>query len=295
MVMRRVLLALLVVVGLAAVSAASAAPTKYIVFTAQAPGGGAEQIYRTTLSGKGLKQLTKTTYASVAPAFAPDGKHIAFVTLGSGIFTMSPDGTSVHRLTSNGRDSFPTWSPDGKQIAFLRPSANGWGVYVMSATGKGARRLPQAPSAGRPTWNTRGLFIPTGGDLGKIDAKTGRLEKLYGAQIDAAVGADETAVAPDVSSLVFVGARKPVPGDKGCGEGVACPVFALYIQNLAKHKAPTILVRDTGPASYSPDGKRLAFVTEKRMELWTLATGKFTSFKAGKLLLANDTPPAWQP
>ncbi|HLX19919.1 MAG TPA: hypothetical protein VKR23_07185 [Gaiellaceae bacterium] len=293
--MKLAVTAVLVAVVLTAISSATAAPAKWIVFTAQSPGGGSEQIYRSTLTGAGLKQLTKSTYASVAPAFSPDGKQIAFARLGSGIFAMSPDGTHQHQLTSNGRDSFPTWSPDGKQIAFLRPSATGWGVYVMSPSGAGARRLPQAPSAGRPTWSAKGLFIPTGGDLAKIDPKTGRLEKLYGAKIDAAVGLDETSVAPDVSTLVFVGARPPVPGDKGCGEGVACPVFALYIQNLAKHKAPTILVRDTGPASYSPDGKSLAFVTKKRLELWTLATGKFTSFKAGKLLLANDTPPAWQP
>ena len=34
---------------------------------------------------------------------------------------MNIDGTGLHRLTTNGRDSYPTWSPDGKQVAFVRP------------------------------------------------------------------------------------------------------------------------------------------------------------------------------
>ena len=248
------LIVIVVVVGiaLAAVSAASGQPSpsanesQWILFSADPPGLGVEQIFRIKPSGQGLKQLTSGTFPSEAPAFSPDGKRIVFSRLGAGIFSMNLDGTGLRRLTSDGRDVRPAWSPDGKQIAFLRPAASGWRVYVMSASGAGARLLPRAPSAGRPSWTDHGLLIPTDGDLARIDPRSGRVQKLFGALIDASGGMDTTSVSPDLSTLTFVGPRPPVPGDKGCGEGEPCAVFALYIQDLLKHKPPRILARDTG-------------------------------------------------
>ncbi|HUK97979.1 MAG TPA: hypothetical protein VLV46_10000 [Gaiellaceae bacterium] len=289
-------------VALAAVSAASgrtqrpsAQPT-WLVFTADPTGLGVNQLFRITLSGKGLKQLTKGPASSVAPAFSPDGKRIVFSRLGVGIFSMNVDGTGLRRLTSNGRDNSPAWSPDGKQIVFLRPSATAWTVYVMSPSGAGVRRLRLAPAAGRPSWTAHGLVIPTEGDLAKIDPRSGRVQKLFGARIDATGGMDTTAVSPDFSTLTYVGPRPPIPGDTGCGEGVPCAVFGLYIENLAKHKAPRILERDAGPATFSPDGKRLAFVARNhRIVLRLLANAKSTYVPTGKITPTTTSPPAWQP
>jgi len=208
---------------------------------------------------------------------------------------MNLDGTGVRRLTDNGRDSFPAWSPDGKQIAFVRPEASGWRVHVMSASGAGERQLRKAPSSGRPSWTVHGLLIPTEGDLAKIDPKTGSIQKLYGALIDASVGMDATSPSPDLSTVTFVGPRHPDKGDTDCGDGVPCPRFALYIQDLRNHKEPRILLRDAGPASYSPDGKRLAFVDQHKLVLWVLANGKSTLVKPGKLSPTTSSPPVWQP
>ena len=298
----RVLTVIVVVVGLAlaAVSAASGQPQRsspppWILFTARAPGHGVEQIFRIKQSGTGLKQLTRGTYPSAAPAFSPDGKRIAFARLGTGILSMNLDGRGVRRLTSNARDKLPAWSPDGKQIAFVRPSANGWSVYVMSASGTGERRLRLAPSAGRPSWTARGLLIPSDGDLARIDPRSGRVFRWFGATLDALVGTDTTAVSPDLSTLTFVGAARQDPGDKDCGEGVPCPRFGLFIEELRKHKPPRILARDAGPASFSPDGKRVAFVARNRIVLWLLQNGTSTSVTTGKVHPTVATPPAWQP
>jgi Tol biopolymer transport system component len=278
-------------------AARSSAESKWIVFTAESRGSRVDQIFRIQPSGKGLKQLTRgNTYPSQAPAFSPNGKKIAFTRLGVGIFTMNPDGRGLRQLTANGRDSFPAWSPDGKKIAFLRPEATGWKVYVMSASGAGERRLPQAPaSAGRPSWTSHGLLVPTMGDLARIDPKTGRLQKLFGALIDASTGVDATSVSPDLSAVTFVGPRKPDTGDKECGENIACARYALYIQDLAKHKAPRILLKDAGPASFSADGKSAAFVAKNRIVLWTVKNGKSTSIKTGNVNPATSSPPVFQP
>ena len=104
-----------------------------------------------------------------------------------------------------------------------------------------------------------------------------------------------TSVSPDLSTITFVGAGPQDPGDKDCGEGVPCPRFALYIQDLRKHKEPRILVNDAGPASFSPDGKSLAFVARNRIVLWLLANGTSRSIKTGKLSPTVASPPVWQP
>jgi Tol biopolymer transport system component len=295
------LLSLVVGLAVGAAADASAQPQRasaqpqWIVFAARPPGFGVEQLYRITPSGRGLKQLTKGAYASSAPAFAPNGKKIAFAELGAGIFSMNVDGTGVRRLTNNGRDSFPAWSPDGNQIAYIRPDANGWRVHVMSASGAGERVLRLAPPAGRPTWSRRGLLIPTEGDLARIDPTSGKVYQRFGATIDAVVGMTETSVSPDLRTITFVGAGPQDPGDKDCGEGVACPRFALYVESLGKNKGPRILARDAGPASFSNDGKRLAFVAKNRIVLRLLANGSSKSIKTGNVLPTVSTPPVWQP
>jgi Tol biopolymer transport system component len=208
---------------------------------------------------------------------------------------MNVDGSGLRALTTNGRDSFPAWSPDGKQIAFIRPVASGWKVYVMSPSGAGERQLGQAPPAGRPSWTSHGLLIPTNGDLAKIDPRSGHVQKLFGALIDASVGMDTAAISPDLSTITFMGPRPLDPHDTGCGEGVPCPTFALYIQDLRAHTAPRILMRNGGPASFSPDGKRLAFMAENRLVLQVLASGASKSIKTGKFSPTTSTPPVWQP
>jgi Tol biopolymer transport system component len=165
----------------------------------------------------------------------------------------------------------------------------------MSASGGGERQLRQAPPSGRPSWTSRGLLIPTNGDLARIDPRSGRVQKLFGALIDASVGMDAAAVSPDLSTVTFMGPRALDPRDTGCGEGVPCATFALYIQDLRTRKEPRMLVRDGGPASFSPDGKRLAFVARDRLVLRVLANGTSKALKTGKVSPTTSTPPVWQP
>ncbi len=299
LVRRRAVLVGLSVVAIAVgvgvvVGAVDAGSPRYIVFSG-APSDAAPQLYRIQSSGSGLQQITTGANSALDPAYSPGGQRIAFTRLGVGIFTMNPDGTGLRRLTNGARDSYPAWAPSGGRIAFVRPVGAEWRVFVLSTSGGTPHRLGKAPPSGRPSWTKAGLFIPSGGDLLRIDPKTGRVLKYYGANIDAIWGLNTVALSPDFSKLTYIGSRAPDPGDKECGEG-PCQRFALYIESLtAKKKQPRLLVKNAGPATFSPDGGELAYAGGGQLLLRSLANGSVHALATDTVAPATSAPPAWQP
>jgi Tol biopolymer transport system component len=292
--LRIVSVAFVVVLAIAAVATAGTnAQRRWIVFSADPAGQHLEQLFRIHPVGDGIQQITTGGYSSIAPAFSPNGTRIAFARLGVGILTMNVDGTGLRRLTTNGRDSYPAWSPDGSHIAFVRPYKAEWRINTMSSSGAAERRLGQAPPSGRPSWTPGGLLIPSGGDLLRIDPATGHVLKYYGAEIDAVWGMNSVALSPDRSTITYVGARDAEPGDKECGEG-PCPRFALYKENVLKTKRPQRVVKDAGPATFSPGGTQLAFVANGGLVLWSLAADTSTTIPTGDATPTVSAPPAWQ-
>jgi Tol biopolymer transport system component len=287
--------AVTVVLAVASSAAAGAATApRWIVFSATSTGHINAQLYRIQTTGEGLKQLTTGSYSSLAPNFSADGKRIVFARAGVGILSINVDGTGLRRLTTNGRDSYPTWSPDGKQIAFVRAFKAGWKLHVMSSAGAAEHALRKAPPSGRPTWTTSGLVIPSGGDLLKLDPANGHVLKYYGVNIDAVWGMNSVALSPAGTAITFVGSRSSEPGDMECGEG-PCQRFALYKANTLKNKKPQRVMKDAGPATFSPNGSQLAFVANNGLVIWTLASGKPTAISTGDAYPSVTAPPAWQP
>lgn len=277
-----------------ATSATGAGNSGLIVFSASESGKFTQQLYVVQPSGDGLKQLTTGGANALDPAFSPSGAKIAYVRFGYGIYTIDRDGSQLKRLTTNGRDSYPSWSPDGKWLAFVRPFKTRWRVWIVPSSGGRQHVLAQAPPAGRPSWTSKGLLIPTGGDLLRIDTKTGRVLKYYGANIDAIWGLNSVTVAPALSVLTYVGAREPVPGDMECGDG-PCQRFGLYLESLtAKRKIPKLIVKDTGAAGFSPDGRQLVFSAGGGLVIRSLASGAQTSIATPNLTAAPGAPPTWR-
>jgi hypothetical protein len=276
-----------------AASAESATGDGLIVFPATPEASGATQLFSIRPSGTGLKQLTTGASPAFYPAFSPDGKRLAFVRFGVGIFTMNADGSGLRRLTRNGRDAYPTWSPTGTKIAFVRPGGTAWRLHVMPATGGKLLRLSQAPPAGRPSWTKAGLLVPTGGDLVRVDPATGHVLKYYDADIDAIWGLNSVGLSPGVEWLAFVGSRDPVSGDMECGDG-PCQRYGLYLESLtAKKKTPRLIVKDAGPAAFSPDGGRLAYVVGGALVLRAVGSGATATVSTGVAPVTTG-PPAWR-
>lgn len=291
--MRALIRAAVAAVVASAVTAGTASADT-IVFSATTQSSQVDQLFRISSNGTGLKQLTTGANPAEAPAISPDGKEIAFVRSGVGIFTMNANGGGLRRLTTNGRDSYPAWSPDGRDIAFVRPRGPVWRVYVVPAEGGRLRPLTHAPPAGRPSWTSAGLLIPSGGDLLRVDPRSGRVLKYYGADIDVIWGQMSVAVAPRLSRLTYIGARAPEPGDKECGEG-PCQRFGLYIESLlTKAKKPHMVLKDAGPAAFSPDSEHVVFVADAKLEVRSVVSGATRVIRTGSAYPSIVAPPAWR-
>src|SRR5262249_38725462 len=72
--------------------------------------------------GNDMRQVTTGDAEDDTPAWSPDGKKIAFVSIRarvSQIFVMNADGSDARQLTTGHAENIhPTWSPDSARILF---------------------------------------------------------------------------------------------------------------------------------------------------------------------------------
>ena len=119
--------------------------------------------------GSGLRQLTDlgSTGNVYTPAWAPDGRTIAFVRTSFAspgnpdpagkIWVMNADGSAQRRVADRPPDDHsPAWSPDGTRIVFASqdPSrGSAQALWLMNADGSAQGRLT-APRFhdGEPSW-----------------------------------------------------------------------------------------------------------------------------------------------
>jgi Tol biopolymer transport system component len=119
-----------------------------------------EFMKRSTFLAVFLTLVSSTVFANSGPFTTK----VAFTTDRDGngeIYTMTPNGSTVTRLTNNtATDTHPVFSLDGKRIAFTSARDGNNEIYVMNADGTGQTRLTDNPASDiRPTWSPDGIRI----------------------------------------------------------------------------------------------------------------------------------------
>lgn len=188
---------------------------------------------------------------------APDGRHLVYRVNRyqdpnslppSDLYITNLDGTGAVRVTNSGsHDTQPKWSPDGKSIAYVSmpaQSSGNFGIDVVSADGKNSSTvLTQSVTINELAWSPDGRSIAYGSRNGTT-AMIGIVD----------VASKQTRWLPFTAN-----AGSPVWTHNGL-------IFATNdgaIRNAALDggNARTIVPKSDGTPSASPDGRRIAYLS----------------------------------
>ena len=219
------------------------------------------------------------------PAWAPDGRHLAFASTRDGnyeIYVLDTDTGSQTRLTFDpAPDRDPAWSPDGTQIAFSSARNGNSEIYVMPAAGGAPRRLTTDPGIDQqPTWSSTGLIAFASDragtfDLYVMDAQGGGQRPLTQSPATEV----DPSWSPDGSRLAYA-----------AGNGFVFDIYAID----ANGQNAQLLARDGQFASWSPDGTRIAFVRPPHGTQVYVMSAAGDAMQPAELV-GRGTDPNWAP
>ena len=230
------------------------------------------RIWQMDSDGAAARPLTPDGQTSLSPAWAPDGRRMAFTKLvegRGGVFIQTIATGEVSQLpgTNVGLNITPMFAPDGQHVVYARSDEKGTDIFVMPLGGGAPQRL----TVGRFADNLSPTYSPDGRRIAFISTRAGP-PQLY---VMGADGTEQELLAPfdfgvtgpsyapewspDGSSVVF---HREVSGTP--------QVFVLTVAGR-KLRQITSMGRNED-ATWAPDGRHLCFVSDRTgaRQLWVI-------------------------
>ena len=200
------------------------------------------------------------------PQLSPDGKQVAYVLVAvnakrdgyeTGIWAVATGGKSApRRLTAGPHDGAPRWSPDSKTLAFLRPTGDdGAQIFLLTMDGGEAVQLTDVPRGASPAF-----WSPDGRTIAFVNSAT----------VEEIAQQAKGGAAPKKSDVRVITRAEFRSDDEGYTEpeehGHLWTVAATPGDKPQTAHQVTAGQFDEALRQWSPDGRRLYFVSQRVVE-----------------------------
>ncbi|PYO91518.1 MAG: hypothetical protein DMD62_15815 [Gemmatimonadetes bacterium] len=239
--------------------------------------------------GTGRRRVTEGQDGYETPAISPDGRRIAFVRQGAGIYVMSSEGTGAVPLVFRTiGDAAPAWSPDGSRIAFksdyYAPAAPYGRIFVVNVDGTGLRLVsPDSTDAtaddAAPAWSPDGtrIVFTRNGTLHVVNADGTGFTALPNPD-----GAASPSWSPDGTRIAFQSADGHIFVANADGSN------AVQVTRISGFS-------ETAPR-WSPDSRRIVFARATAgSDLLIINADGTGEVRLSTGNAATDASPSWSP
>lgn len=256
-------------------------------------------------SNRGPERKIARTWRGIS--WSPDGKTLALTRVpdnGPGMLPKS-GGVVLHSLETGGereltaanRDSFPVFSPNGKWLVFKRLTSGPGQLFLIRPEGGPLKQLTFAPlqPSRYATWTADSRELIFGSLRSGVDGSLWRVS-VDGGPPRSVSPTLRDASDPNVSAQGHLAYRE---------EWMDSNLYLLTAKNgrsggAAKFGEPTAIVnssREDHSPSFSPDGERIAFVSESsgNLEIWVARRDGSQLQQLTFLRAQNTGTPRWSP